>query len=283
MLRPLLLLALALPTGAVAAQQRPVAGARAAPDAIVRLAGVRGPVTLMGWDRDSIALAGDARGVTLAGPPASLRVTGGDATGGIELSVPRTARIEIREGGSVDAIGLAGELVVRVGEGRIRVEGALRRVEVEALEGAVELVGPIQAAVVRTAGGSVVVRGIRGELDVATTSGAIHVGAARVRRARLESVAGTVSFKGVVERAGSLDAQSHGDNVELRLPPDLAASFELGAPAGGIASAFGTVAAGATRARFTTGDGAAAIVARSFKGRIEVLRQPNADLDLNAR
>jgi DUF4097 and DUF4098 domain-containing protein YvlB len=126
----------------------------------------------------------------------------------------------------------------------------------------------------------VVVRGVRGELYVTTTSGDIAVGAARVRRARLESVSGAVSFKGVVERAGTLEAQSHAGDVELRVPPDVAATFELAAPGGTIRSEFGS-GTGTSR-RFTTGDGGASLVARSFKGNVSVVRQPGADVDLNA-
>lgn len=280
MRRPLALLALLVHVLPLAAQQRHAPGARAQPDVVLRLAGVRAAVTLVGWDRDSVALRGDARGLVLEGTPASLRLTG-SGTGAVELLLPRAAEVEARDGGSLDAAGLTGSLVVRTADGRIRVEGALRRVEVEALEGAVELVGPVAAAVVRTAGARVVVRGIRGDLEVATASGPVQVGAARVRRARLESVSGEVSFKGVVERAGSLEAQSHAGDVELRLPPELQATFELGAPAGGVASEFGGLRVDARKARFVTGDGAAAIVARSYKGRISVVRQPGADVDLN--
>ena len=37
-----------------------------------------------------------------------------------------------------------------------------------------------------------------------------------------------------------------------------------------------------TSRRFTTGDGGASLVARSFKGKVSVKRQPGADVDLNA-
>jgi hypothetical protein len=261
---------------------RPLAAQRAI---VVRLVDIRGPVVLVGWDRDSVAVRGAAR-LAVTGPRDAVRVdgraSGGDAA---EILVPRHARIEVRGGGALDATGLDGELEVSAATGRVRVEGALRRVQVETFgagggAGNVEIVGPHASVEVRTPDGMVVVRGVRGELAVTTTSGDIAVGAARVRRARLESVSGAVSFKGVVERAGTLEAQSHSGDVELRVPPDVAATVELAAPGGTIRSEFGGGAG--TPRRFTTGDGGASLVARSFKGHVSVVRQPGADVDLNA-
>jgi hypothetical protein len=253
--------------------------------AVVRLVNIAGPLVLNGWDRDSVAVRGATR-LAVSGPKDAIRVDGsGAGADAAEVFVPRHARIEVRGGGSLDATGLDGELEVSAATGRVRVEGALRRLIVEtfgggaAAVGNVEIVGPHASVEVRTPDGTVVVRGVRGELNVTTTSGEILVGAARVRRARLESVSGTVSFKGVVERAGTLEAQSHAGDVELRVPPDVAATFELAAPAGTVRSEFGNDAAAR---RFTTGDGGASIVARSFKGRVSVVKQPGADVDLNA-
>lgn len=252
---------------------------------VVRLVNIAGPLVLNGWDRDSVAVRGTAR-LTVSGPRDAIRVDGGGAgADAAEVFVPRHARIEVRGGGALDATGLDGELEVSAATGRVRVEGALRRVVVETFSGGggsvgnVEIVGPHASVEVRTPEGTVVVRGVRGDLAVTTTSGEIHVGAARVRRARLESVAGAVSFKGVVERSGTLEAQSHAGDVELRVPPDVAATFELAAPSGTVRSEFGD---GKVVRRFTTGDGSASIVARSFKGGVSVVKQPGADVDLNA-
>ncbi|MFL5505350.1 MAG: DUF4097 family beta strand repeat-containing protein [Gemmatimonadales bacterium] len=275
-MRFLLLAALVVAAGPLAAQRTPV----------VRLVNVAGPLVLNGWDRDSVAVRGAAR-LAVSGPKDAIRVDGsGAGTDAAEVFVPRHARIEVRGGGALDATGLDGELEVSAATGRVRVEGALRRVMVEtfgggaAAVGNVEIVGPHASVEVRTPDGTVVVRGVRGELQVTTTSGEIFVGAARVRRARLESVSGAVSFKGVVDRAGTLEAQSHSGDVELRVPPDVAATFELAAPTGTVRSEFDS--GSGTSRRFSTGDGGASIVARSFKGQVSVVKQPGADVDLNA-
>lgn len=244
----------------------------------VRVQDVRGLLTVTGWDRDSVMLRGNAVGLGLRTVPGAVhleRAGTGDATGDVELLMPHGARLVVRGGGSVDATGLDGDVEIAAARGRIRIEGATRRVSVEALEGNVEVVGPSASVTVRTAGGTVVVRGIRGELDVSTVSGAVAVGAARVTTARLASVSGEVSFKGVVMPSGTLEATSFSGDVELRLPPDLAATFELRAPPGRITSEFGS------GTKFVTGRGGAWIVAGTRKGTLAVRRQPGADVDLN--
>ena len=244
----------------------------------VRVQDVRGLLTVTAWDRDSVALRGEAPGLSLRAVPGAVHLerTGTtEPTGDVELFVPRRARLVVRGGGSVDAGGLTEEVEITAARGRIRIEGGLKRVWVEALEGNVEVVGPSKSVSVRTAGGSVVVRGLRGELDVSTVSGPVAIGAARVTTGRLASVSGEVSFKGVVETGGTLEASSFSGDVELRLPPELAATFELQAPAGRLASEFGNAA------RFVTGGGGAWIVASTRKGTLAVRRQPGADVDLN--
>jgi len=244
----------------------------------VRVQDVRGLLTVTAWDRDSVALRGNAAGLGLRRVPGAVhleRSGSAEAAGDVELLLPRGSRLVVRGGGSVDATGLDGEVEISAARGRIRLEGAMRRVSVEALEGNVEVVGPSASVTVHTAGGTVVVRGIRGELDVSTVSGAVAVGAARVTTARLASVSGEVSFKGVVQPSGTLEATSFSGDVELRLPPELAATFELQAPPGKVTSEFGS------GTRFVTGRGGAWIVAATQKGALAVRRQPGADVDLN--
>jgi DUF4097 and DUF4098 domain-containing protein YvlB len=143
----------------------------------------------------------------------------------------------------------------------------------------VEVAGPVASLRVRTAGGTVVLRGVRGDLSVTTVSGAILIGGARVARARLETVSGEIAWKGAIERGGTLDAQTHSGDIELRLPPAIGADLELSAPAGGISSEFtlrGKPGAGGTL-RTSIGDGGAAITARTFRGRISLVKQPEVD------
>ncbi|MBP2647508.1 MAG: hypothetical protein H6Q77_1132 [Gemmatimonadetes bacterium] len=290
-MRPaVLLLALILPVPLMA-QQRIDRRMAVSSTASIRINDLVGMVRLVGWDRDSLVVVGelparagqlyfggstDAAKVGLEGTDTGSVVT--SAT--LEVRVPKHARVSVRGAVvSLDAGGLEGDLDFITTAGRLHVEGAPRTVTAETLDGNVEVAGPVASLRVRTAGGTVVLRGVRGDLTVTTVSGAILIGGARISRARLETVSGEIAWKGAIERGGTLDAQTHSGNIELRLPPTLGADLELSAPSGAITSEFtlkGKPSASGTL-RTSIGDGGAAITARTFRGRISLLKQPEVD------
>ena len=290
-MRPaVLLLALSFPVPLVA-QQRIDRRMAVSSTAAIRINDLVGMVRLVGWDRDSLVVVGElparAGQLYFGGSPdaAKLGLKGTDTSSVVSsatlvVRVPRRARVCVRGATvSLDAGGLEGNLEFITTAGRLHLEGAPYTVTAETLDGNVEVAGPVASLRVRTAGGTVVLRGVRGDLSVTTVSGAILIGGARVARARLETVSGEIAWKGAIERGGTLDAQTHSGDIELRLPPAIGADLELSAPAGGISSEFtlrGKPGAGGTL-RTSIGDGGAAITARTFRGRISLVKQPEVD------
>jgi hypothetical protein len=293
LMRPVALLCILLLPVPLAAQQRIDRRMAINGTASIRINDLVGMVRLVGWDKDSLAVTGelppragqlyfggsrDAAKLGLEGTDTSSVVS--SAT--LEVRVPRKARVSVRGATvSLDAEGIEGDLDFITTAGRLHLEGAPRTVTAETLDGNVEVVGPAASVRIRTAGGTVVLRGIRGDLTVTTVSGAILIGGARIARARLETVSGEIAWKGAIERGGILDAQTHSGNIELRLPPALGADLELSAPAGNIASEFklpGKPGPSGTL-RTSIGDGGAAITARTFRGRISLLKQPEVDIN----
>lgn len=265
-----------------------------APDAAIRLQELVGLVRVVGWDRDSLVVTGTlptgfpklyvggsraAAKVAIEGPvDSSIQVS--SAT--LEVRVPRNARVSIRGATtSVDASNIAGEFDYTSGRGRLHLEGAPRRVSAETLDGNIEIVGLAASTRVRTASGAVTLRGLTGDLLVTTVSGAIRVGGAHVTQARLETVSGEISWKGSIAAGGVLEALSVSGDIELRLPPDLGADLTLTAPPGATSSEWSLVRP-ATRGTIRTsiGDGGAAVIARTFKGRISLVKQPEPDINL---
>jgi hypothetical protein len=286
------LLVLTLWSASLAAQQRVVRGMAVSSTAAIRLADLVGLVRLVGWDKDSMTVTGEL-------PPhagqfyfggsreaAKMGLEGGDTSAVVisstlEIHVPRRARISVTGAAiSVDAEGLEGDLDFRTAEGRLHLEGAPRVLSAETLDGNVEVVGAAASVRVRTAGGGVVLRGVRGDVSVSTVGGSIVLGGARVDRARFETVSGEISYKGSITAGGTLDAQTHSGNIELRLPPTLGADLDLSAPAGGIQSEFPLRGIAKGSVRTTIGDGGAAITARTFSGRISLVKQPEVDPNL---
>jgi hypothetical protein len=86
-------------------------------------------------------------------------------------------------------------------------------------------------------------------------------------------VASEIAFKGDIEPEGRLQAESHGGDIELRLPARLGAAYHLVSFGGQLVNELvpaSAVRAGAHKGEwvFTTGAGRATVDVRTFKGRI---------------
>lgn len=259
-----------------AAQAKPAVPGGAGPS--VRVDNPAGATRILGWDRDSVAIA-PAEGVTRSGTRAAVEVRV-DAAGpqALEVRVPAGSRVWVRsERGEIEVDGVTGPVTAASGSGRIRVGGAPREVTVETLDGNIEIAATAPLTRVRSASGTVVVRGVTGELVASTVSGPIYAGGNPLARARLETVSGAIAFKGRPTRDGTLEFQSHGGAVELRLPPDLSAEFDVAGIAGGFVNELVPGAPRPARAgvpvRFRAGAGEAQVTVRTFKGTVKLLRQ----------
>ena len=287
--RALLMLTLAALPTALIAQTSVREGRPAARDAVVRLSLPAGILRVTAWERDSVdvrgRLDGGATSFMLGGPPASLK--GGlmvtppssrSASADLEVRLPREARVRVQSGAAEVEVTAGGGTVEVIGtSGRVRIAGTAERVSVETLDGNIELAVTGREGIVRSADGTVVVRGVLDALDASTVNGPLYVGMeGPITRAHLETVSSEIAFKGRLTHEGRLNAETHGGDIELRLPPSIGASFHLVSYGPGIRNEM--VPAGAVKAgpgkgewTFTTGDGAAVVDVRTFKGRVVLL------------
>lgn len=275
---------LCIAAGPAHAQDAVNAGRAISRDAAIRIFAVTGSIRVNGWDKDSVAVKGrldpSAGRFFLGGTRDALKLgveapEGKEPNGTADLDVwlPNGARVWIKSaaadietttgGGSLDITGVSG---------RVRVAGTPAECSVETLDGNVELAfrGPI--ARVRTASGTIVVRGIINDLDASTVSGPLLVGMeGDVSRIRMETVSSEISFKGGLVPDGRIQAETHGGDIELRLPPALAASYHLVSYGRGLQNQLfpaGAVRQGPNKGEYTvkTGDGRAVVDVRTFKG-----------------
>jgi len=288
-MRPLVLLALATVALPLAAQQKLDRRIPIDADASIRIQNLAGTTRVIGWDRDSIAVfgsvpagidfffGGKGRLAKLGAERRDESATGPGAT--LEVRVPRGARVWVKTAeGSISVTGMTGEADLSSVGGSIKVDGVLRVVTAESMEGDVEVNGPSALVRVKTGGGKITLSKSAGDLTANTVSGSLTLMAAMPVTARLETVSGSVIYEGGVDRRGTLEVQTHSGDIELRVPPDIAAEFDVQSIEGGVLpgllgkGAFGKVPKGRPLL-FAAGGGGAHVTLRSFKGQIRILKQ----------
>jgi hypothetical protein len=104
----------------------------------------------------------------------------------------------------------------------------------------------------------------------------VRVGGGRFERARFTSVTGPIEFAGDLTRAATLDFDTHGGPIELRLAPKLDVEVDAATVTGTIENTLTPrrpVAGREGRGMelgFTSGMGRSRIVIRSFKGNVQL-------------
>lgn len=287
-MRAALLLLLAAVPGA-SAQQKVSRRIAIAPDASIRITNLAGLTRIIGWDRDSIAVTG----VVPAGASFFMGGQGRLAKMGVErrdeslpepgatleVRVPAGARIWIRSmSATIEAEGLSGEIECTSAGGAVRVNGALRLVIAESMDGALEVSG--RSDIVRLKGGSgpITLRGVAGDVLATSVGGPITATEGAIIRGHLETVSGAVTYEGNVDPRGTLEIVTHSGDVTLRVPADLAAEFDLESIDGAILSAFQAKPGAAPKPlrgkplSFANNGGGAHVSVRSFKGEIRLLK-----------
>ena len=246
-----------------------------------------GSVRIIGWDRDSLRVEGTVgTGDTFyfggAGSGAKLGVeepTGRAAhPAHLTIRLPRGGNVSIRTvTASTEASDISGWFNTVAGD--IRVSGIANEVQAEAIDGSIYLTVTTPLARARTGSGTLSVGGRVEDLIASTVSGPLTVTSSGLARGRFESVTGPIVLDAPIDRSASIDVDNHGGSVELRLPSNVAADFDLTSVAGSIVNYFdkrppttGRQGRGQELTFFTDPKGAR-IVVRTFKGTITLQHQ----------
>lgn len=288
MVKNLLPLIVALP---LAAQQPVALGRAVAADATIRISIPTGSIRVTAWARDSIAvrgrvdvgagralLDGSREAVRLSLEPPARNRGGGLAD--LDVAVPAKARLWVTStSASIEVTAQGGTVVISSAGGRVRLLGTVEEATVESLDGNVELAVVAESARVRTASGTIVARGVIQHLDASSISGPLLIGMeGSISMARLESVSAEIAFKGALVPEGRLQAETHAGNIDLRLPPNLAASWQLISYAGLLDNQLvspSLIKPGKRGEwRFITGNGQARVEVRTFKGTVRLSARP---------
>jgi DUF4097 and DUF4098 domain-containing protein YvlB len=199
--------------------------------------------------------------VTITGNPAS--VTGRSTSGDVRVTVGSSAR--------VNASSTSGDVVVR---GNIR-----ESVSVESVSGDVDVSGATPEVRAKTVSGDVVLRGVTGRVSAGTVSGDAHVRDSRIQFGAFETVSGNFTFDGELPARAAFNIQSHSGTVEMRIPSNTSAEFDVRTFSGDIRNELGPDAERTSRygpgreLRFTAGSGGGLVSLKTFSGNVRILRR----------
>jgi len=249
-----------------------------AADGSVRIVNPSGGIRVIGWDVDSLAVWARGPGRLAAVGTASVRTLVVTGRAGLEVRVPRGARVWVKSvSADIDVVGVDGTLDLNSVTGAIHVVGTPADVTAETMGGPVELAGGTGRARVKTVSGGILLRGASVDLGASTLSGTIVVRAAGwqrggtgVQRGKFESVTGDVRFDGELGRGGIVELESQSGAIALRVPGTTVADFDLLTIGGSVTNRLTADVAQRGALRFSTGAGGAQVTARSFKGSISL-------------
>lgn len=273
----------------------------ARPGGRVHILQLAGHLEIHGWDRDVVEVSGTlGRGaeifhmrtdgqriwieVELAaelGRGDSQSDGSGVGEANLHVSLPRGSSLEVRAASAlVEMHDLIGPLDVETTSGGVSLDNGpgvdADRVSITTTSGAVSVSAISRILRIRSVEGNLHVDRLSQDLEVETATGDILIEAEVLRESRIESGSGTIRYRGGVADIGHLQIFSHQGTVDLRLPADTEALFDLESRFGvilGAPSSPGDAQEPRGSWRLKTGHTEAQIFVRSFRGDIRLSRQ----------
>lgn len=290
MLSEWMVLALLMAPPAQAGGERVDARTQAAPDGVVEIDGAGGTLRIVGWDKPEVWVTGTlgkgAEGLELGGTSRRIRVdveTSGNphsVISHLEIHVPAGSRIEVDAmSADIDVLDVTGTVTADTVAGSISVTGTSREVSLESVNGSVDVACACARAHVESVNGSVTVKGAHGEVEASTVNGTLSVVGGSFERAKLETVNGRITFEGELQSQATLDVESVGGSVELRLPAKTDADFTVNTFSGSIRNAWGTPGRNTSRytseqeLTFTAGAGGATVTVQTLSGDVIITKR----------
>ena len=259
------------------------------PDVSIRIHNMAGSIRIEAWNRDTLAISGTVSDAAtnrffIGGTrrAAKMGVEGplelDQAPAHLYIRVPARAKVWVKSASAnIVLSGLNGGVDAFSTSGNIRFEGEPDQLNLETMDGNIDVTAGGTWIRAKTASGTITIRGPGEDVGATTVSGSINILAAGMRRARLESVTGDLSFSGWLARDGALAVENHSGTIDILLPLDIYADFDLSSYHGAIRNEFRPYTqppgqTGAEQVFSNGGGGGADITVRTFKGSI-VLRK----------
>lgn len=282
---PLLLGSIAAPAGA----DRDENVYTVDPDVDIEIEILQGSIEISGWDRDEVRVRtrGDgAEGISVEAERdwVSIRPSGGMgwlAFGGsvdLRIEVPHDSRVQARAlNGRIRADGIKGSLSLHTVNGGIDVRGAPRETYMETVSSSIDFDGEGERSDARvdarSMSGSIDLRDVGGEVTANSMSGSIKLRDAKLERADLVSMSGSIDVDAEIEDDARVSARTHSGSINFTLPDSTQAHFEATTRSGRIKNELGGKARkrrGSQRLDFSVGQSDSRITLENTRGSIRI-------------
>lgn len=261
----------------------------AQPDGVVSLDNAAGKLTIVGWDKAEVAVAGQlgpgARGLDVEsrGKRTSIDFDlthGPHAEAELEIHVPAGSSLEVDGFSATTTVsGVQGSVRIQTVNGGITVAAAGGELELHAVNGPIDVSGSSSRVRAEAVNGAVTLKGVDGDLEASAVNGRLTVEGGRFKRAELETVSGDLRVQCELASDARLQLQSVSGKVALSLPANTSAKFSVTTFSGEIENELGPAAQKASRftpqkeLTFTSGSGSASVEIQTLSGAIAIRKR----------
>jgi hypothetical protein len=191
-----------------------------------------GSVRITGWARNNVRVVGsaDRAGLrtTFSAGVARVEIRPRSGSAQLELYVPIGVRVRTStRTADINVSGTQGDVSITTAGGRITVSDGKGVSSIEAGAGRVTLQRFSGKTSVSTLTGSVNIDEITGELAITTITAPTVITRGELTSLRFEGGQGSLDFSGVLAPPGRHNIETLGGSVNLRFPPDFAATIGL--------------------------------------------------------
>lgn len=255
-----------------------------------------GSITVEGWDRNEIQLTGslgegpERLEFEVKGDRAEIKVIWPERGVGyidhddedtdLNLKVPMRSSVNASGVNTeIEITGIGGDVDAETVNGSIEIGGSPESVDAETVNGGIKIDASTGEVSAETVNGTIRVTGAEGELEASTVNGTIEISGGPFESCDLSTVSGSLSFRGELTGNDEFSFETHSGEVEIYLPADIEADFEVSTFSGDIDNEFGPKAkrtskyAPGKELEFSTGSGGPTISASSFSGRVSLKKK----------
>jgi DUF4097 and DUF4098 domain-containing protein YvlB len=247
-------------------------------------------VRVTGWDKNEVKVTGtlgdDTEGLSTSGEGSHIEIEveipdrqhgrgRRDYESTLEIWVPTDSRLDVETvSARIEVSDMTGKLDLESVSGSVGVDGSPSAADVETVSGGITISGSQTRVSAESVSGNIELSGVAERVEVATVSGRIKVEAGQIDRGDFETVSGNITLEGSLGSGASLDLECHSGNVDLLIPADTSASFEVSSFSGEIRNDFGPAAKRTSKyapgkyLEFVTGSGSADVSIETFSGNV---------------